>query len=376
MAKKETIALILAGGQGSRLKSLTKNNAKPAVPFAGKYRIIDFTLSNCANSYIETVGILTQYQPLILNAHIGIGSAWDLDRVFGGVRLLPPYMSDTGGYWYKGTADAVFRNINYVDYYSPEYVVVLSGDHIYKMDYSKMLKYHKMKDAACTIAVIEVPLDEASRFGIMNADAQGRIYEFEEKPKNPKSNTASMGVYMFKWEYLRKYLCEDQEDPLSSNDFGKNIIPKMLNDGLNMYAYCFDGYWKDVGTIESYWNASMDILSQSSDVLDLFDDKWKIYAQDYSFPPQYIGKDAKIKRSMIADGCVILGDVENSILSQGVHIGKNTTIKNSVILGNVQIEEGCNINRCVINSRSRITENTSIGNDKDILLYSGDGIIE
>jgi len=376
MAKKETIALILAGGQGSRLKSLTKNNAKPAVPFAGKYRIIDFTLSNCANSYIETVGILTQYQPLILNAHIGIGSAWDLDRVFGGVRLLPPYMSDTGGYWYKGTADAVFRNINYVDYYSPEYVVVLSGDHIYKMDYSKMLKYHKMKDAACTIAVIEVPLDEASRFGIMNADAQGRIYEFEEKPKNPKSNTASMGVYMFKWEYLRKYLCEDQEDPLSSNDFGKNIIPKMLNDGLNMYAYCFDGYWKDVGTIESYWNASMDILSQSSDVLDLFDDKWKIYAQDYSFPPQYIGKDAKIKRSMIADGCVILGDVENSILSQGVHIGKNTTIKNSVILGNVQIEEGCNINRCVINSRSRIIENTSIGNDKDILLYSGDGIIE
>jgi len=376
MPKKETIALILAGGQGSRLKSLTKNNAKPAVPFAGKYRIIDFTLSNCANSYIDTVGILTQYQPLILNAHIGIGSAWDLDRVFGGVRLLPPYMSDKGGYWYKGTADAVFRNINYIDYYSPEYVLVLSGDHVYKMDYSTMLQFHKKNNAHCSIAVIEVPMEDASRFGIMNTCSDGRIFEFEEKPRNPKNNMASMGVYMFNWEQLKRFLCEDQEDNASDNDFGKNIIPKMLASGLNMYAYRFSGYWRDVGTIESYWNASMDILSRDACALDLFEDDWKIYAADYSYPPQYIGKNAKVKMSMIADGCTVLGEVENSILSQGVYVGENAIIKDSVILSNVMIEDGAVVSKCVVNSRSQIMAGSRIGNDKDIMLYSGDGLIE
>jgi len=295
MPKKETIALILAGGQGSRLKSLTKNNAKPAVPFAGKYRIIDFTLSNCANSYIDTVGILTQYQPLILNAHIGIGSAWDLDRVFGGVRLLPPYMSDKGGYWYKGTADAVFRNINYIDYYSPEYVLVLSGDHVYKMDYSTMLQYHKKNNAHCTIAVIEVPTEDASRFGIMNTYPDGRIFEFEEKPKNPKNNMASMGVYMFNWEQLKRFLCEDQEDITSNNDFGKNIIPKMLASGLNMYAYRFSGYWRDVGTIESYWNASMDILCRDAFALDLFEMIGKFMPQIIPFRLSISAKTQKLK---------------------------------------------------------------------------------
>ncbi len=376
MPKKETIALILAGGQGARLKSLTKNNAKPAVPFAGKYRIIDFTLSNCANSYIDTVGVLTQYQPLILNAHIGIGSAWDLDRIFGGVRMLPPYMSDKGGYWYKGTADAVYRNMNYIDYYSPEYVLILSGDHVYKMDYSIMLQYHKKNNAHCTIAVIEVPMEDASRFGIMNTYPDGRIHEFEEKPKNPKNNMASMGVYMFNWDQLKRFLCEDQEYDGSDNDFGKNIIPKMLEGGLNMFAYPFNGYWKDVGTIESYWNASMDILCRDASALDLFEDDWKIYAADYSYPPQYIGKDAKVKMSMIADGCTVLGDVENSILSQGVYVGENAKIKDSVILGNVSVEAGALVNRCVVNSRSNIKAGSKVGNGKNIILYSGDGLIE
>jgi len=376
MPKKDTIALILAGGQGSRLKSLTKNNAKPAVPFAGKYRIIDFTLSNCANSYIDTVGILTQYQPLILNAHIGIGSAWDLDRVFGGVRMLPPYMSDKGGYWYKGTADAVFRNINYIDYYSPEYVLVLSGDHIYKMDYSIMLQQHKKNNAHCTIAVIEVPIEDASRFGIMNTYSDGKIIDFEEKPRVPKNNLASMGVYLFNWDQLKRCLCEDQDDNASNNDFGKNIIPKMLKEELNMYAYRFNGYWRDVGTIESYWNASMDILSRDVCPMDLFDESWKIYATDYSFPPQFIGEKARVKMSMIADGCTILGEVENSILSQGVYVGENSRIKDSVILGNVVVEEGAWVNKCVVNSRARINAGMRVGNGKDIMLYSSHDLIE
>lgn len=376
MPKKETIALILAGGQGSRLKALTKSNAKPAVPFAGKYRIIDFTLSNCANSYIDTVGVLTQYQPLILNAHIGIGSAWDLDRVFGGVRMLPPYMSDTGGYWYKGTADAVYRNFNYIDYYSPDYVLVLSGDHIYKMDYSVMLKHHVKNNADCSIAVIEVPISEANRFGIMSTLPDGRIFQFDEKPANPKSNMASMGVYIFNWAKLKEILLEDQNDPTSSNDFGKNIIPKMLSQGSKMYAYRFDGYWKDVGTLDSYWQASMDLIYKENAPLDLFEEHWKIYAADYSYPPQFIGENAKIKKSMIADGCTVLGLVENSILSQGVFVGENAVVRDSVVFSNVTIEANAKVNKCIVNSRSLIKENLSIGDGMNVVLFSDDEIIE
>ncbi|GFR35527.1 glucose-1-phosphate adenylyltransferase [Thermobrachium celere] len=367
MPKKEIIAMILAGGQGSRLKTLTRNNAKPAVPFGGKYRIIDFTLSNCANSGIDTVGVLTQYQPLILHTHIGIGSAWDLDRKFGGVTLLPPYEGETGGNWYKGTADAIFQNINFIDYYEPEYVLILSGDHIYKMDYSRMLDYHKEKKADATIAVIEVPLKEASRFGIMNTHDDGRIYEFEEKPKKPKSTLASMGIYIFNWQKLKNYLKEDEKDPESQRDFGKNIIPKMLNGGCKLYAYKFDGYWKDVGTVESYWEAHMDLLDERSGI-NLNDPYWKIYTSDYSYPPQYIGADAEIKNSLVVEGCIIEGEVRNSVLSYGVKVGKNAKVIDSIIMNHTEIEDGAVVCRAIIGKGCKVRAGIQVGNCQEIVL--------
>jgi glucose-1-phosphate adenylyltransferase len=367
MVKKEVIAMILAGGQGSRLKQLTKMIAKPAVPFGGKYRIIDFSLSNCSNSNIDTVGVLTQYQPLVLNSHIGIGAPWDLDRRNGGVSLLPPYQSEDGGNWYKGTADAIYQNTNYIDSFDPEYVLILSGDHIYKMDYSKMLDYHKQKAADATIAVLEVSLEEASRFGMMNTREDDSIYEFEEKPENPKSNLASMGVYIFNWATLKQLLKEDSLDKTSSNDFGKNIIPKMLNNNQKLYAYPFKGYWRDVGTIESFWEANMDLLSEDND-LNIHDTNWRVYSVNTMLPPQYIGPEASINNAMLNEGCTVFGEVSNSVLFQGVHVGKNTKITNSVILANTKIGNNVVIDKAIIGSDVTIRRNTCIGNGRDIII--------
>lgn len=365
MGKKEIVAMILAGGQGSRLGVLTKDIAKPAVPFGGKYRIIDFPLSNCSNSGIYTVGVLTQYKPLDLNAYIGIGDPWDLDRRNGGVTILPPYQGEKGGAWYKGTANAIYQNIQFVDRYEPEYVLILSGDHIYKMDYYKMLDFHKSHNADATIAVIDVPLDEASRFGIMNTNEDSTIYEFEEKPKNPKSTNASMGVYIFKWSVLKEYLIEDEMDKTSSNDFGKNIIPKMLNSGRKLVAYPFKGYWKDVGTIESLWEANMDLLKIDNE-LDLYDSEWRIYSDNQVRPAQHIGEKAKIANSLIVEGCIVNGEVEDSILSQGVTVGKNTIIKDSVIMPNVKIGDNVRIEKAIVGNDSIINNDCHIGDGKNI----------
>jgi glucose-1-phosphate adenylyltransferase len=367
MIRKEVIAMVLAGGQGSRLKQLTKMIAKPAVPFGGKYRIIDFSLSNCSNSNIDTVGVLTQYQPLVLNSHIGIGAPWDLDRRNGGVSLLPPYQSEDGGNWYKGTADAIYQNINYIDSFQPKYVLILSGDHIYKMDYSKMLDYHKQKAADATIAVLEVSLEEASRFGMMNTREDDSIYEFEEKPEKPKSNLASMGVYIFNWATLKQLLKDDSLDKTSSNDFGKNIIPKMLNNNQKLYAYPFKGYWRDVGTIESFWEANMDLLSDDND-LNIHDTNWRIYSVNTMLPPQYIGPEASINNAMLNEGCTVFGEVSNSVLFQGVHVGKNTKITNSVILANTKIGNNVVIDKAIIGSDVTIRRNTCIGNGRDIII--------
>lgn len=361
MRKKEIIAMILAGGQGSRLGILTKNIAKPAVPFGGKYRIIDFPLSNCSNSGIYTVGVLTQYKPLDLNSHIGIGDPWDLDRRDGGVSILPPYQEEKGGDWYKGTANAIYQNIEYVDRYDPEYVLILSGDHIYKMNYDKMLDFHKENNADATIAVIDVPIEEASRFGIMNTRVDNSIYEFEEKPKHPKSTNASMGIYIFNWKLLKQFLKEDEEDPNSSNDFGKNIIPKMLEAKKRLFAYPFKGYWKDVGTIESLWQANMDLLDVNNS-LDLYDKGWKIYSQTQVRPAHYIGKEAVIVNSLVTEGCRINGRVENSILSQGVSIGRNSVVKDSVIMPNVKIGDNVIIERAIIGTGAIIDDNYSLVN--------------
>ncbi|WP_461205708.1 glucose-1-phosphate adenylyltransferase [Clostridium sp. DL1XJH146] len=369
MLKKETMAMILAGGQGSRLKSLTTTNAKPAVPFGGKYRIIDFTLSNCSNSGIDTIGILTQYQPHTLNTHLGIGTPWDLDRNNGGISSLPPHMKQDGGYWYSGTADAIYQNINYVDTFDPEYIFVLSGDHIYKMDYSKMLKYHKEKEAAATIAVIQVTLEEASRFGIMNANEDNTIYEFEEKPANPKSTNASMGIYIFNWKILRKYLINDAKDKNSSHDFGKNIIPKLLADENKLYAYPFKGYWKDVGTLESYWEANMDLIDPENK-LNIYDKDWKIYTVNPNKPPQYIGPNAKIKDSLLVEGCTVFGDVSRSVLFPGVHVGKNTIIEDSVIMSNTRIGDNVIIRKAIISNDVTIRKNSVIGNSEDITVIA------
>jgi len=365
--KKEMIAMILAGGQGSRLKQLTKMTAKPAVPFGGKYRIIDFSLSNCSNSDIDTVGVLTQYQPLVLNSHIGIGAPWDLDRRNGGVSLLPPYQSEDGGNWYKGTADAIFQNKNYIDSFEPEYVLILSGDHIYKMDYSKMLDYHKEKGADVTISVIEVPHDECSRFGIMNTREDQSIFEFEEKPKDPKSTLASMGVYIFNWSVLKQLLKEDSQDEISSHDFGKNIITKMLNYNQKLYAYHFKGYWRDVGTIESFWKANMDLLSEDNE-LDIYDDKWRIYTVNPMLPPQYIGPEASVSNVLLNEGCTVLGEVTNCVLFQNVHVGKGSKIANSVILPNTKIGDNVVIDKAIIGSEVIIRRNSYIGNGRDIIV--------
>ena len=365
ISKKEWIAMLLAGGQGSRLYALTRNLAKPAVPYGGKYRIIDFPLSNCVNSGIDTVGVLTQYQPLLLNEYIGNGQPWDLDRVHGGVYVLPPYQKSSNSDWYKGTANAIYQNINFMDRYNPEYVVILSGDHIYKMDYSEMLAYHKEKNADCTIAVMEVPMEEASRFGIMATEADGKVYEFQEKPKQPKSNLASMGIYIFSYDKLRKYLVEDEADENSENDFGKNIIPNMLNDGQRLYAWSFDGYWKDVGTIDSLWEANMDLLNPSVP-LDLYDESWKIYARNPVMPPQYVGSNAIVNTSMISEGCEVYGDAHFSVLFPGVIVEEGAKIHNSIIMPGTVVKKGAVVEYAIVAENAVIDENAKVGSDPTI----------
>ena len=360
LKKTECLAMLLAGGQGSRLGILTKNIAKPAVPYGGKYRIIDFPLSNCINSGIETVGVLTQYQPLELNDYIGNGQPWDLDRAFGGVHILSPYQQIKGTEWYKGTANAIYQNINFIDRYNPEYVAVLSGDHIYKMDYNKMLEYHKSKDAACTIAMLEVPWEEASRFGLMFVNDDGSITDFEEKPKNPRSNKASMGVYIFTWSKLRQYLIDDEANPESHNDFGHNVIPAMHQNGERMFAYKFDGYWKDVGTIESLWEANLDLLNPKVD-LDLSDDSWKIYSRNPIAPPHFIADTAKVENSMVGEGCYIAGEVDYSILFSNVTVEEGATVKYSIVMPGTTIKKGAVVEYAMIAENAVIEEDAHIG---------------
>ena len=355
--------MLLAGGQGSRLYALTNNIAKPAVPFGAKYRIIDFPLSNCINSGIDTVGVLTQYQPLLLNEYIGNGQPWDLDRAFGGVHVLSPYQKKSKSAWYEGTANAIYQNINFIKMYNPDYVLILSGDHIYKMDYSKMLRAHIDTGADCTIAAIEVPLKEASRFGILNTNPDGSIYEFEEKPKQPKSTLASMGVYIFTAEKMYKYLEEDDDDPESSKDFGKNILPKMLNAGEKMFAYRFEGYWKDVGTISSLWEANMDLLGEDP-AFDVADPAWKIHSRNPLAPPEYIGEGAAVQNSMVALGCEIYGEVENSVLSSNVVVEKGAVVKDSVIMSGTTVRAGAKIDYSIIDEDVVVGEDAVIGADK------------
>lgn len=357
---KKCIAMLLAGGQGSRLGVLTKKVAKPAVPFGGKYRIIDFTLSNCVNSGIDTVGVLTQYKPMELNEYIGNGQPWGLDRNSGGVHILQPYARTKSREWYKGTANAIYQNINFVDRFAPADVVILSGDHIYKMDYSKMVAKHNKEKADCTIAVIDVPISEASRFGIMNTDKDGFIYEFEEKPKKPKSTKASMGVYVFKWSVLREYLLKDEENLKSSHDFGKNIIPAMLEGGKRLLAYSFEGYWKDVGTIYSLWEANMDLLSEKAP-LKLNDDKLRVYARTSDSPPTFIADSACLKDSMITKGCEIAGNIENSIISSSCIVEQGAEIVNSIILPGSVIEKNASVSYAIVGENCRICEDSKIG---------------
>ena len=364
MKAKECVAMILAGGQGSRLGALTKEVAKPAIPFGGKYRIIDFPLSNCAHSGITTVGVLTQYQPFELNTYIGNGRPWDLDRNDGGVYVLPPYVSFDKGEWYKGTANAIYQNIGFLSRFDPEYVVILSGDHIYKMDYSLMLKAHKQAEAVATIAVVEVPWEEASRFGIMNTDDDMNIVEFEEKPKNPKSNLASMGVYVFTWSVLKKYLIADENDPKSDNDFGKNIIPKMLADKNRLLAYRFDGYWKDVGTISSLWEANMNLLSENPGYI-LDDDDWKIFSRNPVKPPHYLSPTARVKNCYITVGCEIEGDVENSVLFEGVKIEEGAKVRDSVLFPGATVKRSATVEKSMLGANSYISEFAAIGSDDD-----------
>ncbi len=362
--KKDCVAMLLAGGQGSRLYTLTEKIAKPAVPFGGKYRIIDFTLSNCVNSGIDTVGVLTQYQPLMLNEYIGSGQPWDLDKTFGGVNILPPYQRQQGADWYKGTANAIYQNLGFIDRYDPDYVLILSGDHIYKMDYSKMLAFHKKMNADCTIAVINVPLEEASRFGIMNADENGKIYQFEEKPKSPKSTMASMGIYIFSKKKLFEYLIADEENSNSSKDFGKNVIPAMLDAGESMYAYPFSGYWKDVGTLRSLWEANMDLLGESP-AFDLKNPAWRIYSRNATQPPHFTGSDAFISNSLITEGCEIYGTVENSILFNGVKIEHGAVVRDSVIMQNTVIKKDATVSYSIIDSDTVVETGCVIGEGVD-----------
>ena len=373
LRKKTCVAMLLAGGQGSRLGILTKNVAKPAVPYGGKYRIIDFPLSNCTNSGIDTVGVLTQYQPLELNAYIGSGAPWDLDLSNGGVFVLPPYQKGKSSEWYRGTANAIYQNMSFIEQYNPDYVLILSGDHIYKMDYNEMLKFHVRNGADATIAVREVPWEEAPRFGIMNTDADCRITEFEEKPKNPKSNLASMGVYIFTWEKLRKYLIADEEDKKSSNDFGKNIIPDMLNDKQVMCAYTFNGYWKDVGTIESLWQANMDLL-ESPMPIDLHDKKWRIFARNPGMAPHYIADGATVSDSLITEGCEVYGHVDHSILFAGVVIEEGAKVVDSVIMPGSIIRRGAVVRRSIVAENATVCAGAIVGEEKGDIAVIGQNI--
>jgi glucose-1-phosphate adenylyltransferase len=359
--KKEVVAMLLAGGQGSRLYALTSQVAKPAVPFGGKYRIIDFPLSNCVNSGIDTVGVLTQYRPLELNSYLGNGQPWDLDRSDGGVHILPPYMREGDqGTWYKGTANAIYQNIGFLDLYDPDYVVVLSGDHIYKQNYADMVAQHKKTGAACTISVLEVTLEEAKRFGIMNVDENDRVYEFEEKPKQPKSTLASMGIYVFTWSKLRQYLIEDEADPNSSNDFGKNIIPNMLNNGELLMTYRFHGYWKDVGTISSLWDANMDVLARNSGI-DLYDTSWPIYARTPVRPPHVTGPNAKVSHSLVTGGCQVDGTVENSVLFHSVTVEEGASVHYSILMPGAVVKAGAVVNYAIVAENAVIESDAVVG---------------
>ena len=365
LPKQEVVAMLLAGGQGSRLGVLTRNLAKPAVPFGGKYRIIDFPLSNCVNSGIDTVGVLTQYRPLELNSYIGNGQPWDLDRSDGGVHILPPYMREGDqGTWYKGTANAIYQNIGFLDLYDPDYVVILSGDHIYKMDYADMLELHKKEEAACTISVLEVTMEEATRFGIMNVDENDRIYEFEEKPKHPKSNLASMGIYIFTWQKLRQALIDDEADPSSSNDFGKNIIPNMLAAGEKMMAYRFHGYWKDVGTINSLWDANMDMLAPRSSI-DLYSDEWPIYARTPIKPPHVTGPGAHISHSLVTGGCQVDGTVENSVLFHSVTVEEGANVQYSILMPGAVVKAGAQVSYAIVAEGAVVEARAVVGSAPD-----------
>ena len=358
---KELVAMLLAGGQGSRLYALTQKLAKPAVPFGGKYRIIDFPLSNCVNSGIDTVGILTQYQPFVLNEYIGNGQPWDLDRLYGGVHVLPPYQKASGSDWYKGTANAIYQNIAFIERYDPQYVIILSGDQICKQDYSDFLEFHKKKGAEFSVAVMEVPWEDASRFGLMVADEDDRITEFQEKPKNPKSNLASMGIYIFNWDILKKYLIEDEEDPKSENDFGKNIIPNLFKNGAPLYAYEFNGYWKDVGTISSLWEANMEVLDPEHSGINLFDENWKIFSRNSGLTGHRIGEDATVEESMITDGCNIQGTVKHSVLFSGVTVEKGAIVEDAVVMGHSRIREGAVVRHCIIAENVEIEVGAKVG---------------
>ena len=380
--KKRCIAMLLAGGQGSRLKVLTENTAKPAVPFGGKYRIIDFPLSNCVNSGIDTVGILTQYQPLELNEYIGNGQPWGLNKAHSRAQVLPPYeRNDKKSGWYKGTANAIYQNIDFIDRYNPDYVVILSGDHIYKMDYAAMVAYHEKNEASCTIAVRTVPLKEASRFGILNTNPDNSIYEFEEKPKAPKSTNASMGIYVFNWEVLRAALIADEEDEKSSNDFGKNIIPNLLNQGHKMMAYNFDGYWKDVGTIDSLWEANMELLGKEPEFDIRGEERMKIYARNNALPSSYIDENAKTVNCFIAEGSEIYGSVTHSIISIGCTVGAGAVVEDSVVMPGVTIEPGAIVRHAILGENSRVGRNAVVGGaftgkDKKISVTSKGAVVE
>ena len=363
-SKKECVAMLLAGGQGSRLYALTTNIAKPAVAFGAKYRIIDFPLSNCVNSGIDTVGVLTQYQPLILNEYIGNGQPWDLDRNYGGVHILSPYQAKTNSSWYEGTANAIYQNLHFMRMYNPEYVLILSGDHIYKMDYAAMLKAHKETGADCTIAAINVPIEEASRFGILNTNPDGSIYQFEEKPKQPKSTLASMGIYIFSAQKLFKYLEEDDANPNSSKDFGKDVLPAMLNAGEKMFSYEFEGYWKDVGTIASLWQANMDLLGENPE-FDVGDKSWKIHSRNPLAPPEHIGENGVVKNSMVALGCEIDGVVENSILGSNVIVENGAVVKDAVVLANSVIHANATVSYAIVDENVTVGQNAKIGVEKD-----------
>ncbi len=358
--KKECVAMLLAGGQGSRLYALTQDMAKPAVPYGGKYRIIDFPLSNCINSGIDTVGVLTQYQPLVLNDYIGNGQPWDLDRVHGGVHVLPPYQTALGASWYEGTANAIYQNMSFIERYDPEYVIVLGGDHIYKMDYSKMVDFHKKNNADLTIAVQQVSLEEASRMGIMTCEPDFRVTEFAEKPKEPKSTLASMGIYVFSWKKMKKYLIENENANTGSKDFGKDIIPAMLGNGERLFAYTFEGYWKDVGTLDSLWEANMDLLSPSVP-LDLYEQKWKIYSRNENMPPQYIGSSAEVENSMITEGSTINGKVDFSIIFSGATVEEGATVNYSIVMPGTVIKKGAVVEYAIVGQDCVIHENARIG---------------